>query len=249
MLDQVKRWFSNNEAGFDLTAMSEWSRQQGWDFKRVREGDGFALDGQWSDKPWRLEWGPSQRTFIQQRELRLRMELHLPSDLQMLVLNRSLAEQLEANAFDQYTQTTQTVIDCSAPEEMRWLAMFPKVNLSCHKDLRSRYGAWSNAPSVAQWWLDGPLAAALEQLAREWLPEDIPFVLMTLRGRLYLRAQIPVPSQDLLTHLQGVFLVAAEQVMRVSTLEPGDSSTLSGSLDTPSTQPGTWSHRPARTAS
>jgi hypothetical protein len=245
MLDQFKRWFSNSESSFDVMGVSEWSRQQGWDFKRVREGDGFVLDGVWSAHPWRMEWGPSQRSYIQDRELRLRMELDLPSDLQMLVLNRALVEQLETHAFDQYTQTTQTIIDSSAPEEMRWLAMFPKVNLANQKNLRQRYGAWSNSPSSALWWIEGALAQALEVLAKEWLPDDIPFVLMTLRGRLYLRAQIPVPSQDLLALLQDVFLIAAEQATRVASLERSDSPTsFSAELGPPTTQSGAWSPAP-----
>ena len=239
MLDQFKRWFAGTESSFDIHAVSQWSRQQGWDFKRVREGDGFALDGLWSNHPWRLEWGPSQRNYIQGRELRLRIELDLPPDLQMLLLNRSLVELLESHAFDQYTQTTQTIIDSSAPEEMRWLAMFPKVNLAGQKSLRNRFGAWSNSPTSALWWIEGPLAAALEELARDCLPEDIPFVLMTLRGRLYLRVQLPVPSQDLLTHLLGLFLTAAEQAVRVAALAPGEASQRLD-LDPPSTQPADW---------
>ncbi len=240
MLEQVKRWFSGSDSGFDMHAVSQWSRQNGWDFKRVREGDGFAMDGSWGGHTWRLEWGPSQRSYIAERELRLRMELALPADLQMLVLNRALVELLEGRAFEQYTQTTQTVIDSSAPEEMRWLAMFPKVGMAANKNLRNRFGAWSNSPSLAAWWLDGALARALEELAAQWLPEEIPFVLMTLRGRLYMRVQIPVPSHDLLAHLQEVFLVAAEQAVRVATLEPGDS--LPTDLEPYTTQPGTWTY-------
>lgn len=238
MLDKFKRWLGA-ESSFDIHAVSQWSRQQGWDFKRVREGDGFALDGVWSQHPWRLEWGPSQRSYIEGRELRLRMELDLPPDLQMLVLNRALVELLESHAFDQYTQTTQTIIDSSAPEEMRWLAMFPKVNLATQKSLRNRFGAWSNLPTSALWWIEGALATSLEELAKDWLPEDIPFVLMTLRGRLYLRVQLPVASQALLSHLQGLFMTAAEQAVRVAALAPGESSQRM-ELDAPSTQPGEW---------
>lgn len=240
MLEQVKRWFAGGDSSFDMHEVSQWSREKGWQFKRVREGDGFAMDGSWGQHTWRLEWGPSQRSYIAERELRLRMELDLPADLQMLVLNRSLVELLEGNAFEQYTQTTQTVIDSSAPEEMRWLAMFPKVSMPANKSLRTRFGAWSNSPSLAAWWLDGALANALGELAAQWLPEDIPFVLMTLRGRLYLRVQLPVPSQDLLAHLQGVFLIAAEQAVRVATLEPGDS--LPGDLVPNTTQSGSWEY-------
>ena len=182
MIEHFKRWFVADDSGVDFGALSEWSRQFGGHFKRAREGAGFVLDASWSGHPWRLEWGPSQRGYIPGFALDLRMELGLPTDLQMLVMNRPLAESLESLAFEQCTQSMQTVIDCAAPEEMRWLSMFPKVNLSAQKALRARYGAWSSSPSLALWWLEGPLSHGLEELARHWLPEDIPFVLMTLRG-------------------------------------------------------------------
>jgi hypothetical protein len=239
MIERFRRWFAADDSGVDFAGLSEWSRQFGGHFKRAREGDGFVLDASWSGRPWRLGWGPSQRAYIPGRELDLRMELGLPTDLQMLVMNRPLAESLENLAFEQCTQSMQTVIDCAAPEEMRWLSMFPKVNLSAQNALRARYGAWSSAPSLALWWLEGPLSQALEELARHWLPEDIPFVLMTLRGRLYLRCQIPVPTLDLLDQMQWVFILAAEQALRIANQEPMDNSS-PVALDCPSTLSGAW---------
>ncbi len=219
MLEKVKRWLASSEEVFDVDELEVWSRQSGWSFKRMRVGDGFSIDGAWGQHSWRLEWGLSQRSYIVGRELRLRMELSAHSDLQMLVLNQSLVELLEGRAFEQYTQTTQTIIDDSTPEEMRWLAMHPKVSLGAHKILSNRFGVWSNSPSVATWWLEGCLARALEALATQWLPEDIPFVLMTLRGLLYLRAQISVPSKDLVAFLHRLFLVAAQEQLRVTAVE------------------------------
>ena len=71
------------------------------------------------------------------------MELKLPSDLQMMVLTRPLLELLERETFEHYTESTQTHIDISTPEEMRWLAMFPKVTLVLPKSIRGRFGASS----------------------------------------------------------------------------------------------------------
>lgn len=241
MIEHFKRWFGADvdDAGLDFGALSEWSRQFGGHFKRVREGDGFVLDAFWSGRPWRLAWGPSQRCYIPGRALDLRMELGLPTDLQMLVMNRPLAESLESLAFEQCTQSMQTVIDCAAPEEMRWLSMFPKVNLSAQKAMCARYGAWSSAPSLALWWLEGPLSQGLEELAQHWLPEYIPFVLMTLRGRLYLRCQIPGPTLDLLDQMQWVFILAAEQALRIASQEPVVTSG-TGALDSSTTLSGAW---------
>lgn len=219
MLEHVKRWWASGDEVFEMDELQAWAQQCGWTFKRMREVGGFSIEGAWGQNPWRMEWGHSQRSYIIGRELRLRMELSTRSDLQMLVLNQSLVELLEGRAFEHYTQTTQTIIDDSVPEEMRWLAIYPRVGMAAHPILDSRFGVWSSSASVASWWLEGNLARALETLATQWLPEEIPFVLMTLRGRLYLRAQISVPSKDLVACLHRLFLLAAQQQLRVSAVD------------------------------
>jgi hypothetical protein len=71
--------------------------------------------------------GPVAAPYIQGQELRLRSELGLASDLQVVVMNRTLQEQMEKDVFDQYVEGVQTRIDNQTPPEMRWLVMFPKL--------------------------------------------------------------------------------------------------------------------------
>ena len=239
MLDQVKKWFLLDEEVSDIQALSDWSRQQGWGFRRLRIGEGFTVDANSSGNRWSMEWGPSERSYIVGNELRLRIDLGLPPDLQLLVMNRPLAESLETVAFEQCIQSMQTVIDTSMPEEMRWVSMFPEVNLAALEGVESRYGAWSIAPSLALWWIDGELSEALLELSRDWLPEHTPFVLMTLRGRLQLRVRLPAPSLNLIIQLQRVFLTAAEQAIRVASLEPLDLRK-SVEADQPTARLGSW---------
>src|SRR4029450_4218404 len=105
MLDAIKRWISGSRQGRDWQDLSDWAQQQGHGFKRAREGGGFVIDGSYADRPWgagwggrrfvidgssadrpwRLEWGPPQRSYIARHELRLRIELKLSSNLQMLL--------------------------------------------------------------------------------------------------------------------------------------------------------------------
>lgn len=220
MLNNFKRWISGGPTGPDLHVIAEWAKGQSLDFKKVREGDGFALDGALDGVPWRLEWGPPQRRYIEGRELRIRMELDLPHDMQMLIIDRSLMERLERDAFEQFTQSTQTVIDNANPEEMRWLAMFPKASLAAYKSLRTRFGAVAPSPRFAIKWIEGALAAHLEIFAAENVAPDIPFVLMTLRGRLYLRQQALLPTPDSMARLVKLFCVAAQQARRLAALNP-----------------------------
>ncbi|MGS0757763.1 hypothetical protein ACVBEH_25740, partial [Roseateles sp. GG27B] len=59
----------------------------------------------------RIEWAASQRSYIRGNELRMRCELRLHSDLQMMVLCRQLMETLESAVFEAYTDTLKTRVD------------------------------------------------------------------------------------------------------------------------------------------
>lgn len=215
MLNAIKRWISGTPAGPDWSEVADWAKQQGFGFKRAKEGEGFVLDGLFGDKPWRLEWGPPQRNYIQGRELRIRMELRLPSHLQMLVMSRSLMEILEKETFERFTEGNQTVIDFSTPEEMRWLAMFPKASLDVPKNVKSSFGAVASEPELAAHWVDAPFAEQLAQCCTNLLAEQPPFVLMTLRGRLYMRLQMLVPEVRPIGQAIRLFHVAAQSAQRV----------------------------------
>jgi hypothetical protein len=211
MLDAFKRWISGGPGSRDWSDMSGWAQQQGHGFKRARDNEGFVVDGSFGDRPWRLEWGPPQRAYIKGHELRLRMELQLSSNLQMLLMTRSLMERLERETFERYTQSNQTLIDTSTPEEMRWLAMFPKVDIAhLPKDLRQRFGAVSSDAQMALQWVDGPTAQQLGVVSSRVLgADDPPLVLMTLRGRLYLRLQLEEPKAATVAPVVSLFQAAA----------------------------------------
>src|SRR6195952_5595647 len=187
MLESFKRLFGKPAIERDLSEISDWAKRCGHGFKRVRGEDGFVIDGAIDNKPWRIEWGPPQRSYIEGHELRIRMELDLPSDLQMLLLSRPLMDSLERKTFEEFTDNVQTQIGTKTPEEMRWLVMFPKVDLAAFKSLRLRFGAVASQPTVGLAWIDGPLGNMLDSTAAGLLRDDPPFVLMTLRGRVYLR--------------------------------------------------------------
>ena len=127
MLESFKRLFSRQGDDRDLTLISEWAQRRGHGFKRARGEDGFVIDGRLEGRPWRIEWGPSQRDYIEGHELRLRMELDLPSDAQMLLLSRPLMDSLERQTFEEFTDSVQTQIGTKTPEEMRWLVNSSKV--------------------------------------------------------------------------------------------------------------------------
>ena len=216
MLGAFKRLFSRREADRDLHALAEWARVEGHGFKRARGDLGFVVDGTVEGHAWRMEWGPPQRAYIQGHELRLRMELDLPADLQMLVLTRGLMEALERQVFEDFTDPVQTEIGAGTPEEMRWLVMYPKADLSALGPVKTHFGAVANVAVTALGWIEGALAASLSQALKAGVGADLPLVLMTLRGRLYLRTELAEPTVAAVSQSLKLFLVAATQARRVA---------------------------------
>ena len=215
MFEAIKRWMSAEPRGPDWAGVAAWAKEHHHGFKRVRDNEGFVIDGAFGDNSWRLEWGPPQRAYITTQELRIRMELRLPSELQMLLLSRPLMEMLEGETFERYTESTQTHIDLSTPEEMRWLAMFPKSTQSLPKGIRTQFAAVSSSPQTAIAWVDAAVTAQLEHAAQTWLSDAPPFLLMTLRGRLYLRLQLDAPDPAVVGEAVALFDVAAQSALRV----------------------------------
>jgi hypothetical protein len=216
MLNAIKRWISGSPPGPDWSEIAGWAQGQGHGFKRARDGEGFVLDGEFDQRTWRLEWGPPQRAYITAHELRLRMELQLPSSLQMLVMSRPLMEMLEKETFERYTESNQTLIDVSTPEEMRWLAMFPKASLDLPRSVRTQFGGVSNDPAAALAWVDAPFGQQLAAASLNLLRDAPPFVLMTLRGRVYLRVQLEVPDPARVAQAISLFEVAVQSALRMA---------------------------------
>lgn len=219
MLDAFKRLIARKPSEPEWSDVADWAERRKLGFKRVRdEGGGFVLDGNLGGKPWRLEWGPPQRKYIDGHELRIRMELGLSHNLQMLVLTQSLFEALERSAFESFTESTQTVIDGNTPEEVRWIVMFPKANVQGSKSLRSNFHFTGAAAIDAERWLDGPLRDAFERADAGFLSGQPPFVLMVLRGRVYLRMQLDHADVPALSGAVGLFEAAVPEALRVASL-------------------------------
>ena len=230
MLDGLKRLFSGSggSTSRDWEGVVPWAKSKEYAFREV-QGEGFVIDGRLSTTPWRMEWGPSQRPYIQGHELRLRAELGLSSDLQVVVLNRVLQEAMEKSVFDQYVEGVQTRIDNQTPPEMRWLVMFPKLPGSEMPELRERYIALSSGKSWLGQWLHGPLSQSLAALK---VDAATPMVLMIGRGRLMLRTALPDADVLPLQTWLRLFETAMREARRVAN-ESSDSIS-------PSTQPSMW---------
>lgn len=230
MLDGLKRLLTGAPApaGEGWSDLAAWAASRNHSFRDV-PNEGFVIDGRLEATPWRLEWGPSQRPYIAGQELRLRAEMGLPSDLQLVLMNRELQETMEQAVFNQYVEGVQTRIDNQTPPEMRWLVMFPRLPGSEMGPLHERFVALSNFKNWLVRWLEGPLAQSLAALRAG---PSVPLVLMIGRGRLMLRTALAEPELPALQTWLRLFETAMREARRVS-VSGAESSA-------PSTHPGAW---------
>ncbi|MEO8081629.1 MAG: hypothetical protein ABI641_13940 [Caldimonas sp.] len=232
MLESLKGFFANQGLGPDFADVSAWAKQHGHVFKRERDGCGFVVDGGPEGMRWRLEWGPSQRPYISGHELRLRMDLRLPPDLQMLMLSKPLMEALEKQAFEKFTESNQTEMGSATPEETRWLVLFPKIQIDGSRLVRSAFGGVSSLPHEGPAWLEGPLGHALDRAAGTLLQSKPPFVLMTLRGKVYLRMQMTSADATDVAAALVLFEIAGAEALRVARARGDEPVSWSSTLST-----------------
>ncbi|HEY4957535.1 MAG TPA: hypothetical protein VII31_06935, partial [Caldimonas sp.] len=155
MLESIRSFFARAPVDADGDAIAAWAKRRNCQWKREKDGDGFAIDGHLDTTPWRMEWGKPQRPYIVGRELRMRMALALPPDLQMMLMSSALREALEKAAFENAVQSNQTQVGDEAAEETRWLVLFPRIDFAGSKALRGAFAGVSSLPHEGPAWLDG----------------------------------------------------------------------------------------------
>lgn len=188
----------------DVGVFHAWAEARQFSLRRVRDGQGCVLEGRLAGHDCRVEWGESQRRYIDGPELRLLADLHLPRDLVVVLVNRQLLGWMEQTVYEQYVDDVQTRVDTDTPAEMRWLVMFSRAGGQELGRLRDRYGGASNLmPWLAQW-LSTPLNDALA-VTLDTVPPEQPVVITVKSGRLLLRTAMPRPQRDALVQWVSVY--------------------------------------------
>lgn len=214
MLDGLKRLFARRAPmPADWDPVLVWAERQRYVFRVQPEGEGFVVDGHLGVQPWRLEWGPAQRSYIGGSELRLRAEPGTAPGVQAMVLDRELQASMEQAVFEQYVESVQTRIDQSTPPEMRWLVMLNKASGAELGALREGFAAVSTSRPWLACWVEGALAPAL--LGAPRAPGQ-PVVLTLARGRLTLRAALPEPTPQALEAWVRIFGTALREARRAA---------------------------------
>ncbi|MBE7939351.1 MULTISPECIES: hypothetical protein [Ramlibacter] len=224
MFDRIKKAFgrSNDLAGGKPSAaapsalgpVSQWAASQGWDL-RADAGQGMTLEGQVQGRPWRLQIGPSTRGYIRNHdELRARAELGLAPGVAVLVINRALKDQLERQAYRMYTDSLQTSLDSSMPEEMRWLSIYDEVGWDTLPiEFWKRFSVLSDRRETAQALLDASLADSLMHWPQPGPSPEDPMLLLVMNGKAYLRMALNPARLPTLQHASAVFSAACERAL------------------------------------
>jgi hypothetical protein len=217
VVKQVKHWLVTRANAARWRPILDWAESREAEFSQTKDGLGFVIEAPKAQPgPLRIEWGESQRSYLPGNELRMRCEMGLHPDLQLMVLCRTLMENLERIVFEAYTDTLKTRVDTDTPEEMRWLVMFPKYNHPASPILRQRYGIVGVTKELAGAWLEGELGTMFTQASQDLLPEGHPFVLMCMRGNLYLRTEMAEADAPKVQALVRLLECAAREALRVN---------------------------------
>jgi hypothetical protein len=175
----------------------------------------LRLEGEVEGRFWRMATGAPSRHYIRGEELRARCELETDEDVSVVIMTRSLKTTLEASAYERYIDTQQTLSDNKLPEELRWLATYQEAHWpSLPRPFWERYAVYADQPVHAQEWLDTALARQLMAWPSDGPGPEVPFLLMLLRGKGYLRMEFKPRTQRVANHALKLFTMACESAIK-----------------------------------
>lgn len=201
-------------------ALHAWCDRQGWSLRGIRGEPGFVIETRPGEAAGRVEWGAAHRHYLGPLELRLRGDVPMPAEMYALVMPRALMDTVESELFSRAVGGVHTRIDDATPEEVRWLAMSPRLSGALMGELRTGYAAvGSHLPWLAHW-LQGPLGEALAaRAAPPDGPPPPPFALVAHRGRLSLRVAMPEPDVAGVRAAMDLFELALAQAALVPSMD------------------------------
>ena len=194
--------------------VSEWAATQGFGFSVDNTGRNMALEGKVGGRAWRMQLGKPSRNYIFGEEVRGRADLGIDEGVSVLVINRPLKEALEKRAYEVYTDSLQTSVDASLPEEMRWLAMFEEVGWEKLPDaFWARYAVLTDNRACAMSWITQPVAHALCHWPQPAPSPEVPFVMLLMNGKAYMRMEYAPAELSTLQSASAIFTSACQSAL------------------------------------
>ncbi|MDB5956224.1 MAG: hypothetical protein JWP60_2832 [Ramlibacter sp.] len=219
MFDRIKKAFQRDtkERGDGAPSthahdhVSEWAASRGMTFSSATLGSTVSMQGRVGGRPWKMELGRPSRDYINGEELRARAELGVFEDVGAMIINRPLKESLERRAYSMITDTLQTTADPRLPEEMRWLAMYDEIGWEGPPEaFWARYAVLSDKRENALAWVDDHLIGLLMSWPEPAPAAQVPFMIVLLRGKCYLRMQHQPNQMATLDHVTEIFTSACD---------------------------------------
>lgn len=217
MLKTLRRWLKRETERVDFSAVQAWAEQQGWAFRINPAQDGFSVEPG-GTRHWRMEWGRSHRRYLGDHELRLRGHTGIDPHTFGVVMPREQLEALDRELFSQYVDGVETQANDHTPEEVRWLAVSPRLDAKALGPLKDVLAAVGNVTPWMQTWLSGPTGHQLGA----WLqaPAAPPMVLIAQQGRLTLRMGMHRPDLAYIADAIHLFEVALAEARKLGAHPP-----------------------------
>jgi hypothetical protein len=198
--------------------VSRWAAQQQLAIVAHATEGHFDLGGDLYGHPWRLECGVPTRDYVRGMELRGRADVGADPDAAVMVINRPLQDTLESTTYSAITDTLQTAISSSLPEEMRWLSMYEEVEWpGLPTSFREHFTVVAERIEHAQRWVHAPVVSQLLNAVEGEGGDEraqSPMVLMLARGRVYLRLEHTQRSLAEIAHAKQLLLIAGQSALQ-----------------------------------
>lgn len=225
MFDRLRKAFdTSGSPGSDLGRpatnrdVARWAAKQQLAIVAHSTEGHFDLGGDIHGHPWRLECGAPTRDYVTGLELRGRADVGADPDAAVMVINRPLQEILEGTAYTAITDTLQTAVSSSLPEEMRWLSMYEEMAWpGLPVSFREHFAVVAERIELAQRWIHAPVVSQLlNAVEGEGGSERAksPMVLMLARGKVYLRMEHTQRSLAEIAHAKQLLLVAGQAALQ-----------------------------------
>jgi len=194
--------------------VSEWAASRGMSFSMGALGQTASMQGKVGGHLWRMDLGKPTRDFISGEELRARADLGVFDDVCAMIINRPLKDALERRAYSMITDTLQTTADPHLPEEMRWLAIYDEIGWEgAPQAFWNGYAVLADKREHALAWVDDTLVDLLLGWPAPAPGKQVPFMIVLLRGKCYLRMQYQPAITSTLDHATAVFTAACESAL------------------------------------
>jgi hypothetical protein len=193
--------------------VSEWAATRGMSFSSGL-GNTLSMAGKVGGRTWRMELGKPSRDYVVGEELRARAELGVLDDVGALIISRPLKDALERRAYSMITDTLETTAEARLPEEMRWLAMYDEVSWEGPPPaFFTHYAVHAGKREHALAWVDDPLVKQLLARLQPAALPAVPFMIVLLRGKCYLRMQYLPAETSTLDQATDLFVGACESAL------------------------------------